>query len=684
MDDRAVHTKGRRLRVATAGLGALLVAAAIVFGAVPATADYTATGGSKILAVDTTVLKRGAATVETTGLDADQGDVSVKEAGADVSGLSVEQTVVADERNIVALVLDTSAVTKNDNLLDEIKAGAIEVVNALPDDARFIVAGFGNQEELVIGTPTSDKEAVVASINGLEAGSTSYQSAALRNVVGVLQAEGATAGQVLLVSTGTTDASDPTGTQRDEAIRGFLRFGTRVQAVGLKGSSDYADARGGKIVKYYADKTGGTFQELDDPEQVKSTLADFGTLLRREAFSATWDSDLNVFPIDQDGQPVGDLSDQSPYLLSIGVDDVNANAVVNPGTFVFLPTDTDTIPKRPSTLGLSSPTVRILSLTFGGVAVALMILAAALLAQRENVDVLNRVNSMEEWAAAQSAGEDTKSGSSGIRSFADSGILKAAVQRTTEIARQRGVLSGVESKLEQAAISFRAGEAIFFVFVASIVAMFVGFIFFGVVPGIVLAGLAVVLPQAMLNRKASKRLAAFNAGLPDMLNLLSSSLRAGYSAMQALDAVASECSDPMGSELQRVVLETQLGRPANDALMDVAFRMKSPDFEWAVMAINIQREVGGNLSELLDTVASTMLERERLRREIKALTAEGRASAYLLGFMPGALLAVMYMLNKEYISTLFNTGLGQVLLGLGIFAQVVGMLWMRKIVSIKL
>src|SRR5215211_3755790 len=101
----------------------------------------------------------------------------------------------------------------------------------------------------------------------------------------------------------------------------------------------------------------------------------------------------------------------------------------------------------------------------------------------------------------------------------------------------------------------------------------------------------------------------------------------------------------MGSELQRVMAEARLGRPLDDALADMAERLESPDFQWAVMAIGIQREVGGNLAELLDTVAETMLARERLRRDVKALTAEGRMSAIVLGVLPLVLGLAMWALN---------------------------------------
>ena len=165
----------------------------------------------------------------------------------------------------------------------------------------------------------------------------------------------------------------------------------------------------------------------------------------------------------------------------------------------------------------------------------------------------------------------------------------------------------------------------------------VAIVFFGAVlivgplGALVATGLAIFAPVMYLEMRRKKRLRKFETQLPDVLNLLAGSMRAGFSFAQGLEAVAEEASEPSKRELQRVYAESRLGRPIEDALEDSADRMHSIDLVWAVMAIRIQREVGGNLAELLDTVAETMTERERLRHEIVALTAEGRLSAWVLG-----------------------------------------------------
>ena len=140
----------------------------------------------------------------------------------------------------------------------------------------------------------------------------------------------------------------------------------------------------------------------------------------------------------------------------------------------------------------------------------------------------------------------------------------------------------------------------------------------------------------------------------------------------------------MGREIRKIVAESQLGWPLVATLTDAADRINSNDFAWAVMAMKIQAEVGGNLAELLDQVADTMRERTRFKGEVKALTAEGRASAIMLVAMPPLLLLVMRTMNPEYVAVLFNSGTGQFILGLSAFMIVVGYFVMIKVISIDI
>jgi tight adherence protein B len=269
--------------------------------------------------------------------------------------------------------------------------------------------------------------------------------------------------------------------------------------------------------------------------------------------------------------------------------------------------------------------------------------------------------------------------------LAQTAFLRRAVQATESFAERQGFLERTERLLEKADLPLRAGEALFFYAAGVLLLIGVAFALTSNLLGTFVVGLfAVMVPPAVVNYLANRKKRQFEALLPDTLQLLSSTLRAGYSMMQGVEAVSQEVSEPMGKELRRVVTEARLGRPLEEALEGVAERMGSDDFGWAVMAIRIQREVGGNLSELLMTVAETMTQRERLRRDVSALTAEGRMSAYVLGALPVGLGIFLYMMNPDYIGKLFDTGMGQVMLGLAILGIAIGFAWMFKIIKIEI
>jgi tight adherence protein B len=265
----------------------------------------------------------------------------------------------------------------------------------------------------------------------------------------------------------------------------------------------------------------------------------------------------------------------------------------------------------------------------------------------------------------------------------ESNLMQDMVSLTGRMADRIGLLNRVEDKLEQADLPFRPPEALFLYMAIIIVVLLGSFLIFGPLGALVATAMAIIVPVLYLEMRRKKRLRKFETQLPDVLNLLSGSMRAGFSFAQGLEAVSEEASEPSKRELQRVYAESRLGRPIEDALEDSADRMQSIDLVWAVMAIRIQREVGGNLAELLDTVAATMTERERLRHEIVALTAEGRMSAWVLGVFPPAFAVILYLIQPDYMSTLFNSTIGVMAVVVSAVMAGFGFLWLRKIMAIE-
>ena len=192
-----------------------------------------------------------------------------------------------------------------------------------------------------------------------------------------------------------------------------------------------------------------------------------------------------------------------------------------------------------------------------------------------------------------------------------------------------------------------------------------------------------IVAVVLVNRIASKQRKRFENQLPDTLNLIATSLRAGYSLLQAVEAVGQEAPEPTRREFGRAMSEIRLGRSVTDALQDIAIRIESQDFDWAVLAISIQREVGGNLAEVLQTTAETMLQRNRLRREMKALTAEGRISAIVLGSLPFFLFGIIWVVNPDYMQPMLESTSGIIAM-VGAFVLIlVGIFWLSKIVRVE-
>ena len=186
-----------------------------------------------------------------------------------------------------------------------------------------------------------------------------------------------------------------------------------------------------------------------------------------------------------------------------------------------------------------------------------------------------------------------------------------------------------------------------------------------------------------LSFKISRRRARFADQLPDVLQFLAGSLRSGFSLAQGLDAAVREDTQPVAGEFSRALAEFRIGVELEDTLDQVAGRMQSADLRWTVIAIRIQREVGGNLAEVLNNTVDTMRERAQLRRHVRALSAEGRLSAYLLVALPIFVGGWLFLVRRSYIRVLYTTTVGIIMLLFAIGMIVAGALWMRKLVKVE-
>jgi tight adherence protein B len=189
--------------------------------------------------------------------------------------------------------------------------------------------------------------------------------------------------------------------------------------------------------------------------------------------------------------------------------------------------------------------------------------------------------------------------------------------------------------------------------------------------------LGVIGPTVYLKFAASRRAKKFERQLPDVLTLVASSLSTGFSLLQALDAVARDAAEPSAKEFSRALAETRIGTDLNESLNHLADRMESTNLRWTAMAINIQRQVGGNLAETLRNTATTLRDREALKRHVKALSAEGKIA------LPIGIFLYMLMVNRPYVALLWTTVIGIGMLVGGLISLAIGIFWMRKVVIVE-
>jgi tight adherence protein B len=238
-------------------------------------------------------------------------------------------------------------------------------------------------------------------------------------------------------------------------------------------------------------------------------------------------------------------------------------------------------------------------------------------------------------------------------------------------------------RLDQAGLRLREGEFLLLVFAVLLVAVIGGFLFGGIFWAVGLGAVVILAATSLIRWLGERRATAFRLQLPDSLQLISGSLRAGFGLNQAITAVANEQDAPASEEFARAQLEVHLGREIEDALRNMAKRVQSEDLPWVAEAIEIHREIGGDIADLLDQIASTVRERERIRGQIQVLSAEGRISGLVLVLLPFIIAGLTFSVAPEYLRELTDTTTGKIMLAGGSSAMVIGIFWIRRIVRLE-
>ena len=547
----------------------------------------------------------------------------------------------------IALLIDSSAESVADDTLEKEKAAAIKLVQDKAPGQKFAIIAYNTGARPVVNF-TDNTQLLTDGINKLTPSGDSALWDGLRLASALFQNEPTLQPNIVVMNASREAVSNAT---EQQALDGLRDADASLFAITVKNAA----VNEGGALQGLIGATNGRYYEATESSAITPFLAGIGTALEGQA-SITYPSDSS-----------GAID------ITVTVGDASVIAHAAQGTLaVGAATTPDAVAaKNLGVLGGPLGIVLLGVLALAGVGILVYILIDLAGSDRGSI------------SRALSPYNTDKKEERDMSKMADSDFIKRAVAETAKFAESKGFLETVEKRLEQAQIPLKPAEAIFFTAAVAVLAMFAG-LFLADLIGLVIAGLVFgYAPVAFLSAKAKLRRRKFTKQLPDTLQLMAGSLRAGYSLIQGLDAVAKQVEAPMGTELTRALSEARLGRPVEEALEEVSDRMQSDDFEWAVMAIKIQREVGGNLAELLITVADTMVERERLRREVKALTAEGRMSAIILVALPPVIGGVVSLLNPTYMVPLYTTFIGQALLVLAVVMIGIGYWAMTKLTQIE-
>jgi tight adherence protein B len=561
----------------------------------------------------------------------------------------------------IAFVIDSGKGMDDGNVLPQVRDTIMAQVRAFPE-LEYAVVQAGDRADLRADfTREPERVSTALSAIGPTSGSSVWQ--ALNVAASLYQDRPRVQPNVVLI---TADNDTVDSAAAAVARASVLANGTLVQTIAYGGAGSKLDDP--SVYNQLEALFGSSLETQPDREQFLAAVRNSVSNVAERQYRVSWTSAVPA------GQPlriemaIGDHSDAIDVLAGRGI--YRGYQQLHP----------EMSSSRLSLPLLDSPLVLGLGLVLVLVGVAGSAYAITTSLTRDNLSSV-----LQPYSNAYKMIEGDSEEVTGSAMVAKSALLQRAVAFTEQVAEQQGLLTRAEAALERANLPLRAGEALFGYVVIVVAATVIPLVLTrNVVPALIFGVLGALVPPGVVGQIAKMRRKSFMGQLPDTLQLLAGTLKAGYSLMQGVESVSQEVSEPMGLELRRVVTEARLGRPLEESLEASADRMDSPDFGWAVMAIRIQREVGGNLAELLMTVSDTMIHRERLRRDVASLTAEGRVSAYMLAAMPPILAGVMYVLNKGYVSKLFTDGIGLAMVGLAVVSMIIGFFWMKKIITIEI
>jgi tight adherence protein B len=599
----------------------------------------------EVVSVDTSAAPNVKVTVsvprELTGKTLSRNDFTVVEAGR--RRLPTLTRLPSDALAVV-LAIDTSG-SMAGSAIAAARNAAEEFVQKMPAGTQVAVIGFSGSP--YVASPfTTDRNALTAAISGLQAnGETALYDAVSTGAAQLATTGGARRALVLL-----SDGGDTTSTATLAAAGSSLATANAsfYAAALLTGETDMP------ALTQLASSGGGRVVSASDPAGLSGLYDEIATSITNQyqlSFRAT---------------------SSGTTTLRLGVDADGVHAATDVTVDVATPAPVARVRTHPVEVTTASAPLfggADWALAAGAVAVFLALLAGGLLLFAPR-------------ARPSTLAADRPRGAARRHDRAIGDLVGSASRFAEQTLERRGKRRTLNDALERAGIDMRPGEFSVLVAGVTIAALFVGLLLAGPLFGLALGVVSVVVFRSAVSIKAEKRRAKFADQLGDTLQLMAGSLRSGHGLVQAVDTVAEESESPTRDEFRRVVIETRLGKSLYEALQAAAARVRNEDFDWTVQAMAIHREIGGDLAEVLDQVAATIRSRNSVRRQVQALSAEGRLSAWILLFLPIGLTGIIWIQNPDYLAELTNTSAGNVMIVVGVGLLVVGGLWMRKLIRV--
>lgn len=575
------------------------------------------------------------------GPDVDADTVQVAVEGRAVDS-SVKAVAAGDIERSTMLVLDASNSMQRGGKFDAARAAVDAYLTAAPEDVRIGLVAFAGKVSTTVG-PTTDHAAVEAALDeiSLKRGTSVY--------------DGIDAGMAALGSDGSrsilvlSDGADTGSTTTLEVLsREAADAGVVIDVVSLAEADRAAELAG------LAEATEGAVIPAD-PTALATVFGQQADALAQQLLISF--------------EPPSDVTADVTVDVSLSSD----GQTYNDSALMTLPDNGTQLDVVESGQALVSRPVMLLgalalALGLGGILVTILVGATDSRSSTER-----RLDSY--------FGDDGRSG--GHRGSAAKTDFKGSAVAVADKVVSADLETRISQRLTGAGSALTAAEWLLLHAGIAVGAAVVGFLMGGGALAVLGLAMGAVLPWMYLKFRHKRRLSRFNANLAQSLGLMAGGLQAGLSLPQAVDTVVREGNEPIAGEFKRALIEQRLGIEITEALEGVGERMESQDFAWVVMAIRIQREVGGNLAEILHTVSDTLREREYLRRQVKALSAEGRMSAWLLGALPVGMFGYMMMANREYVEPLYTTGIGWGILAAAAFLLALGGFMMAKMVKVE-